>query len=64
MLAIEGWGSSNCIQSVMQKIGKDNKKTKKIGQVISQTFAPKPEHDKIQTRWALDVLSKNMLKRV
>ncbi len=64
MLAIEGWGSPNCIQSVMQKIGKDNKKTEKIGQVISQTFAPKPEHDKIQTRWALDVLSKNMLKRV
>jgi hypothetical protein len=49
MLTIEGWCSPNCIQSVMQKIGKHKKKTEKIGQVISQTLAPKPKHDKIRT---------------
>jgi hypothetical protein len=27
-------------------------------------FAPRPEHDKIQTRWAIDILLKNMLEKV
>ncbi len=31
ILAIEGWGNASCIQSLMEKNGEYNKKTKKIG---------------------------------
>jgi hypothetical protein len=47
MHAIEGWGSSNHIQSVVQKIGEDNRKARKIGQAINQAPTPRPEHYKI-----------------
>jgi hypothetical protein len=48
----------------VEKIEENNQKAIKIGQVISQTFAPRPEHDKIQTQWALGIPLENMLKRV
>jgi hypothetical protein len=30
MLAIEGWGNPNCLQSVVQKFGEDNRNVEKI----------------------------------
>jgi hypothetical protein len=33
----------------VKKIGENNRKVGKIGQAINQTFAPRSEHDKIQT---------------
>jgi hypothetical protein len=43
------WGSPSCIQNVVRKIGEDNQKVGKIGQVISQTPTLRIKHDKI---WA------------
>jgi len=31
ILAIEGWGNPNCVQSGVQKIEEDNQNVKKIG---------------------------------
>jgi hypothetical protein len=31
MPAIEGWGSPSLVQNVLQKIGEDNQKARKIG---------------------------------
>jgi hypothetical protein len=39
MPAIEGWGSPNCVRNVVQKLGENNQKVWKIGQVVCQTFA-------------------------
>jgi hypothetical protein len=64
MFAIEGWGSLNHLQSHVEKNGEDNQKVGKIDQVVNQTFAFGPKHDKIQTRWALDISSKSMLEKV
>jgi hypothetical protein len=64
MPTIEGWGSPSHIWSVVEKIGEDNRKVRKIGQTINQAPAPRLEHDKIQARWASNVLLKNMLERV
>jgi len=47
-LAIEGCGSISYIRSVVKKIGEDNQKVGKIGQIISQMHALRLEHDKIQ----------------
>jgi hypothetical protein len=64
MLAIEGWGSPSCIWSVVLKNGENNRKVGKTSQAISQAPALGPEHDKIQARWASNVSSKSMLKKV
>jgi hypothetical protein len=48
----------------MEKIGEDNQKARKIGQIISQAPALGLEHDKIWAQWASNILSKNMLKRI
>jgi hypothetical protein len=48
----------------MKKIGEDNQKARKIGQIINQTFTFEPKYDKIRAQWALDIMSKNMLKKV
>jgi hypothetical protein len=64
MPTIEGLGSPSRVRNVMQKIGEDNREAWKIGQVISQTFAPRLKHDKIWARWASDVPSGIMLERV
>jgi hypothetical protein len=45
---IEGWGSSSCVQSVVEKTKENNQKVGKIGQTINQTSIPKLKHDKIQ----------------
>jgi hypothetical protein len=45
---------------MIEKIGQNNRKDGKANQM----FAPRPEHDKIQTRWAIDILLKNMLEKV
>jgi hypothetical protein len=47
MLIIEGWGSPSCVQSVMKKTREDNQKVGEIGQIVNQTFAIGPKHDKI-----------------
>jgi len=47
MPVIEGGGSLNCVQDVVEKIGEDNRKVKKISQIINQTPTPRPKHDKI-----------------
>jgi hypothetical protein len=62
ILAIEGCGSPNCVQDTMEKTKEDNWKARKIGQIISQVFAPKLKYDKIWAQWVLDIVSKS--KRV
>jgi hypothetical protein len=64
ILEIERWGSPSRIQSVVEKIGEYNRKARKISQVVSQAPTLSPEHDKIRTRWALDVLLEKMLEKV
>ncbi len=63
---IYNWGVGNpsCVQNNVGKISEITKKAKKIGWVVSKTFALKPKHDKIWTQWALNILSKHMLKTV
>jgi hypothetical protein len=36
MPTIEGWGSPSCVRSVVQKIGEDNPKARKINQTLNQ----------------------------
>jgi hypothetical protein len=48
MFAIEGWGSLNCIQNDVEKIGKNNQKVGKTNQTISQVLTLGLKHDKIQ----------------
>ncbi len=48
ILAIEGWGNASCIQSLVEKNGEYNKKTKKIGWVINQKLTLRPKHDKFE----------------
>ncbi len=48
MPTIKGWGISSHIQSVVPKIGEDNRKVGKTGQDVNQTPALRLEHDKIQ----------------
>ncbi len=57
-------GSPRHIQNVVLKSGEDNWKVEKIGQVVSQTFTPRPKHDEIWAWWALDVSLKSMLEKV
>jgi hypothetical protein len=62
MLAIKRWGSPSHVQSVVQKIGEDNRKVGKISWIVNQAPTLGPKHDKIWAWWASDVSSKNMLK--
>ncbi len=64
MLIIEGWGNPSRVWSVVQKIREDNRKARKAYWAISQVFILGLEHDKIWARWASNVSSKSMLKRV
>jgi hypothetical protein len=48
----------------MQKMGENNQKVGKIGQAISQTPIPRPEHDKIWAQWDSDVPMNSMLEKV
>ncbi len=61
---IEGWGSPSCIQSVMEKTGKDNRKVGKIGRIISQMPTLGLEDDESQARWASNILLENILEKV
>jgi hypothetical protein len=45
VLAIEGWGSPNHVQSVVKKTKEDNWKVVKIGWIINQMPTPRPKHD-------------------
>ncbi len=60
----KGWGSPNCGQSTMEKIGEDNRKARKTSWAINQMPTFGLENDKIWTLWALDVLLKNMLNNI
>jgi hypothetical protein len=64
ILAIEGWSSPNCVWINMEKNVEDNWKVEKIRQVVSQTPALGPKHDKIRARWASNIVLKNMLEKV
>jgi hypothetical protein len=64
MFAIEGKGNPSRIWNVVEKIGEDNWKVGKTGQVVNQVPAPRPKHDKIQARWTSNVPSENMLEEV
>jgi hypothetical protein len=64
MLEIEGWGSLSRVRNVVQKIGENNQKAKKIGRNVSQTPTLTVKHDKMQAQWALEVPLKSMLERV
>jgi hypothetical protein len=48
----------------VEKFGKNNQKVGNTSRIISQTPTLGLEHDKIQTQWALDILSESMLERV
>jgi hypothetical protein len=48
----------------MEKDGENNQKVGKANQAISQTFSSKSEHDKTQTQWISNNLSKSMLERI
>jgi len=61
---IEGCDNPSCIQSTMEKDGENNQKVGKVSQTISQTSALRPKHDKIQTQWISNNLSKSMLERI
>jgi hypothetical protein len=61
---IEEWGNLNHIQNIVEKTKEVSQKPKKIGQIVSQTPALGPKHDKIWAQWASNILSKSMLKRV
>ncbi len=61
ILIIERCASPNHVQNVMEKIGEYNWNT---NQIVSQTFAPRPKHDKIWEWWALHILLESMLERV
>ncbi len=47
MPVIDGWGNPSCVRNAMQKNGEDNRKVEKTNQIVSQTFTPWPEHDKL-----------------
>jgi hypothetical protein len=64
ILTIEGWGNLSRIQSNVEKIREDSQKLGKISQIISQTLGLGLEHDRIQTRWALDIMLESMLEKV
>ncbi len=61
---IKRWGSPSHVQNAMEKIGENNWKAKKTNRVVNETLALGPEHDKIRTQCASDILSKNMLKKM
>jgi hypothetical protein len=61
---IEGCDNPSRIQSTMEKDGENNQKVGKASQAISQTFSSKSEHDKTQTQWISNNLSKSMLERI
>jgi hypothetical protein len=61
---IKGWGSPSHVQSVVEKTKENRWKVGNISQAISQAHAPRPKHDKIWARWALDIPSGSMLERV
>jgi hypothetical protein len=44
---IEGWGNPNHVLNVVNKIGENNQKARKINQTLSQTSTLGPKHDKI-----------------
>jgi len=48
----------------MEKIGEDNRKVKRISQIVNQMPTLESKHYKIQARWALDIPSKSMLEKV
>jgi hypothetical protein len=48
----------------VEKDGEDNRKIGKVNQIINQMPSPRLKHDKIQTIWVLDILSKNIMERV
>jgi hypothetical protein len=47
MLAIVGWGSSSCVQSIVEKFRENNQKAEKTNRTINQTPTFKQEHNKI-----------------
>jgi hypothetical protein len=64
ILVIKGWGNPNYLLNYVNKIGVDQQKARKINQIVSQMPTLGPQHDKIQTQWALDIPSERMWKRV
>jgi hypothetical protein len=48
----------------MEETLKNNWKVEKNGRIVNQVLAPGLEHDKIWTRWASNILLKNMLEKV
>jgi hypothetical protein len=64
ILAIEGLGSSSHICSVVEKTREASWKLRKIGLIVSQTFTPWLEHDKIWAQCALDIPLENILEKV
>jgi hypothetical protein len=64
IVVIKGCGSPNCVHSIVEKDGEDNRKTRKTSQVVNQTLAPRLKHDKIRTIWVSNILSKSMMEEV
>jgi hypothetical protein len=61
---IERCRNPSRVWNVREKDGENNQKARKASQIISQVFALRLKHDKIQTWWISNILSKNMLEKV
>jgi hypothetical protein len=61
---IEGCGSPNRVQSIVEKDGENNRKIGKVSQVVNQVFTRRSKHDKIQTLWVLDIMLESMMEKV
>ncbi len=57
-------GNPSHVRNAMQNLGENNQNARKNGQVVSETIALGPEHDKIWARWASNVFLEGMLERV
>jgi hypothetical protein len=42
-------------KALWKKIREDNRKVRKINQIVNQTFVLKSKHDKIIAQWALNI---------
>jgi hypothetical protein len=64
ILATKRWGNPSRIWNTVEKTKEVGQKLRKISQIVSQTPTLALEHDKIWARWALNIMSKNMLGKV
>jgi hypothetical protein len=42
-------------EALWKKIKEDNRKVRKINQIVNQTFTPESKHNKILAQWVLNI---------